>query len=63
MIEHFLSAGVTLARLLKTARQHLDIVIFIVSIEEILIAVCGSGITMKSSPGSRLLSWTGLVFI
>jgi len=53
----------TLAKLLNTARQHLDIVIFIVSFEEMLTAVCGSGKTMKSSPGIKLLSWTGLVFI
>lgn len=36
---------------------------FIVSFEEMLTAVCGSGNTMKSSPGIKLLSWTGLVFI
>lgn len=52
----------TFAKLLKTLRQLLDIVIFIVSPEEIRIAVCGSGRKRKSSPGIKLLSWTGFFF-
>jgi len=52
----------TFAKLLKTLRQLLDIVIFIVSPEEIQTAVCGSGRKVKSSPGIKLLSWTGFFF-
>ena len=43
-------------------RTILDIVIFIVSPEEISISVCGSGIAIKSSPGIKVLSWTGFFF-
>lgn len=53
----------TLARLVKTARQHLDIVIFMVSFDEMFTTLCGSGRTMKSSPGNKLLSCAGLVTI
>ena len=40
----------------------LDIVIFIVSPEEISTSVCGSGSAVKSSPGIKVLSWTGFFF-
>jgi hypothetical protein len=53
----------TLARLLKTLREHWDTVMFRVSLEQMLMAVRGSGRTTKSSPGTGLLSWTGLFFI
>lgn len=38
-------------------------VMFIVSFEQMLMAVWGSEITVKSSPGIGLLSWNGLFFI
>lgn len=53
----------TLARLLKTLRQHLDTVMFMVSLEHMVMAVRGSGSIIKSSPGTGLLSRTGLFFI
>ena len=38
-------------------------VMFMVSLEQMVMAVHGSGRRTKSSPGTGLLSWTGLFFI
>lgn len=53
----------TLARFWKTLRQHFDTVMFMVSVEQMLMAVLGSGRITNSSPWTGVLSCTGLFFI
>lgn len=49
-VRHKLKLFCTLARFWKTLRQHLEMVTFMVSLEQMLTTVRGSGRNMKSSP-------------
>lgn len=52
-----------MARLWRMLREHWETVMFMVSFEQMLMAVRGSGRTTKSSPGTGLLSCRGFFFI